>query len=377
MSLVNGADSNYIKAARALHHNKSEIRVYVEDEIDVAFWNVFLGKYKCKYDINIAPATNPADNTVVCGKSNIFTNVPISTLGLYKIICVDSDYDEIIPNYPNSHPESLKCSFVVRTFVYAIENMKCDVSNFDDFVTKTTLTSNADKSILLHTIYEISRFLYKVMPIHLAHVDLQDNQYDQQALFRDLKTLAYRQEDTVDSITKRVNMKIDAVTKAQNHFLTLNKEKVSYYKKKIEQRCYKKYNLAYQFINGHDLTEFVASMLEVFCQPLRDGHINDLKRKAKKEERKQHIAKYINRTQAKDGIRKRIEKLISDCTTYKNDPFFKKVQKRVDKAIKMGQILERLDSTSIGGVRLSVKSPHWSRKVKIGIAKILVNINTL
>lgn len=338
MGLTDGINSDYIRATRAFKR-KGEIYVYVEDQLDVVFWDVFIRKYKKEYNFVITPVINIIDKSPVCGKTNIFKRIPISSLGTDMWICIDSDYDEIISNYPNSHPESFKCPFVIRTYVYAIENMKCDVTTFYDYILKSTLQSKFDISILNHVYAEISRFLWEIMPIHLASVELHDEVYYQDDLYQDLNEIKYSIKDTNTSFTEKVNKRIKEVEKRFTAYVSAHSEIIAKYEQKLHARCENKPNKACMFMNGHHLFDYTVSVLCEYCHPLYNNRLQEIANSTKKTEREQQRQKYLNETQTTDGLKSRLEGLINDCTSYEQNPFFSKVQDAIDKAMAAGQIL--------------------------------------
>lgn len=347
MGLIDGANSDYIKASNALFKRRDETYVYVEDQMDVAFWDVFIRKYKDVRNFVITPAINEADNSPVCGKANVFKHHPISSLGPYKWLCLDSDYDEIIPNYPNSNPKSLKCTFVIRTYVYAIENMKCDVSNFHDYILKSTLSSMGNESMLHHVYNEISRFLWEIMPIHLVSVYQQDKKYYQEALRDDLNGIRYHHRDSKAVFTTKVDSKILDVKTRLSTYITANQVEIATFKQMLHSRCNNNPNLTYLLINGHVLFDYTASVLENYCLPLREERLHEIANSRQLTYRDQQRNKYLNKTRTKDGLKKRIESLITDSTSYEQNPFYATVQERIDKAMAASKILELAEALEV------------------------------
>ena len=121
--------SSYIQHSQLFRPANSpvEILVYVEDEIDICFWDSLL-KSVCnsnKYHFNIQVVKS--NGKYIYGKSYLLTKERLPKYGPYLLACVDSDYDSILEN--SVFHDALNNPYVIGTIAYSIENYKCHPIN--------------------------------------------------------------------------------------------------------------------------------------------------------------------------------------------------------------------------------------------------------
>ena len=108
----------FVNAAKSMRVKSSnpKIYLYVEDDLDKAFWRKVFMPYSDKYDIVISVVKNLSGENI-CGKDYMLKCVNNHTLQLSSRVmcCVDADYDLVIN-------VSGKYSELVRKYVPNIDS---------------------------------------------------------------------------------------------------------------------------------------------------------------------------------------------------------------------------------------------------------------
>lgn len=164
-SLIDSISSIFVESTNALNSKgrKEIVQVWVEDYLDVQFWKSFLSKYNSKYDFKISPYCINGKETP--GKGVILNHVKDSQLGKNLIVCIDSDFDEIIETEYSARIKA--CKYILTTYYHSIENHFCHSSQIGNVLNQLVLSSDANidfESILakisqaLSTLFLLSLF---------------------------------------------------------------------------------------------------------------------------------------------------------------------------------------------------------------------------
>jgi Protein of unknown function (DUF4435) len=123
-SLIGNLNSDYIEALGDLLSRRlpEPILVYVESYEDVSFWYGILKNYespKVKFDIQL-----PSHDSLTKGKHEVLQRFK-NNVGLYLILCVDSDYDYLLQDKTEQSRLINQNKFIFQTYAYSIENLRC------------------------------------------------------------------------------------------------------------------------------------------------------------------------------------------------------------------------------------------------------------
>ncbi|SMG32433.1 DUF4435 domain-containing protein [Sphingobacterium psychroaquaticum] len=168
--LASKINSDLIQAFNALNpkNNPKTIKVYVESDYDITHWNKILDRFNLKnvvFDISLPNKTHYEK-----GKGNIFKNFK-NSLGPNLIVCVDSDYDYLIPEANEDSVIINTSDFVFQTFSYSIENLYCFHESLQQFcfscLNKTNLKIDIASiinrySLLIYDILVWNIYLYSI-----------------------------------------------------------------------------------------------------------------------------------------------------------------------------------------------------------------------
>lgn len=144
-TLTNAANSEYV--ANLSHFRASgqlpEVIVYVENWIDVSFWNECFRSYSGNFKFTIQPYRLPDNKKAGC-KKMLLDAFEDSVLGQNLMLAVDADYDWIIDNYrpspttPSVSARILSNPYILHTYLYSVENYKCHADCLSGIITKAT-----------------------------------------------------------------------------------------------------------------------------------------------------------------------------------------------------------------------------------------------
>jgi hypothetical protein len=171
-TLTAAASSAYIAAQNALRKGKPEIYVYVEGKQDVPFWTECVAPFSAYKFVVTHLKTNGRD---VQGKLDLLNHVDIATLGRYKWVAVDADFDWIIDDYrpspttPSYSREIWANRYILHTYLHSIENYKCHPAFLSSLM--VAATGSASDGFALY----MAAFSKLVAPLFLLHlVSLQN-----------------------------------------------------------------------------------------------------------------------------------------------------------------------------------------------------------
>jgi hypothetical protein len=127
---VNGADNKILNDGVKAD---ASILVHIEDEQDEVFWRPLLTENAPNFNFEFIPFAEKRnfDGTIrECrGKDYVLKNFG-GRVDHNRIICIDSDYDFLLPNSRN-HSKLMyrKRKYIFQTYTYSIENFICSIDN--------------------------------------------------------------------------------------------------------------------------------------------------------------------------------------------------------------------------------------------------------
>ena len=138
-------NSKFIEAANALRPKKAKHRIvaYVESYDDISFWRSVFDDYEnSKYHFEVML---PARSSLTKGKKQAMMNMLGKAYGKNMIACVDSDYDYLLQGATSTSRQLIENPYVMHTYAYAIENLKCNAASLKQVCVLSTLN---DKNVI-------------------------------------------------------------------------------------------------------------------------------------------------------------------------------------------------------------------------------------
>ncbi len=268
-SLIDSISSVFFESTNALNSKgKREIvQVWVEDYLDVQFWKSFLSKYNSKYDFRISPYNINGKETP--GKGAILDHINDSHLGKNLIVCVDSDFDEIIESKYSARIKA--CNYILTTYYHSIENHFCHSSKIGNVLNQLVLSSDANidfESILA----QISKALSKLFLLSLFFGWDVNSQYSIQKF----NSLIGKLKLNLDgSISVNTQTAIVDEYKSCEALIAGNVEGLNKIENKLSEMGFSdsEYYLLYR---GHDVFSFVKRTLEAMANSIRHKEIQKI-----------------------------------------------------------------------------------------------------
>lgn len=262
MSLLQYLSADYVRAANQLKGGRKRIIAFVEGYDDIAFWSPILRR--CETPSRYFEVMLPSRNSLAKGKKMALSN----KLGPEMIACVDADYDWMLNRMPSS--------YVLHTYVYAIENFQCHADGLHEVCVKATLNdatvfsfveflrdySKTIWPLFLWSVWAYSSGNYKRFPLSdLAHA-VTAERINYHAANRFLSKVQRNVEQTLSELQKEF----------PHAAPELQAIRVELQSKGIEP------STTYLYMRGHDLMDgVVLPILDSVCchlRNLREGEIN-------------------------------------------------------------------------------------------------------
>jgi hypothetical protein len=163
MGLVDEFNSEYIRLSRSFSAtpDKKQLLAFVEGDEDITFWTIVLRHYT-SYNVSVQILKIPDEygrQMHVYGKDALLN---VSGLGENKIVCVDADFDLLLPNN-KYHLRLINDHYVINTYYYALENiLSCPKYLKDTVENGRTQKSNVDYEAMLHTMSHTIAPIFKL-----------------------------------------------------------------------------------------------------------------------------------------------------------------------------------------------------------------------
>lgn len=328
----NFLNSDYIDNSNKLR-KKPVIQVYVENNIDKAFWSSILSAFEEKINCQFRIYTICERGKFLTGKRSIFTYKQESYLGKNMWICIDSDYDELIKDYSPFSEMIRHNKYVITTWWYSIENLKCYPKLLRENLMKVSLIDRCDVD-LNEILSNISKLYEEIFLLLLEMKEKHDDRFKIDDFCECLSFVSYKEcALNVQSVKSKIdewkNNHIDWFNQYGNSF--------SEWKKKLKAVGFFETDY-YQLYKGHGVFDKIAvPMVEYFSDKYRDKYIEEIKNGADSEDRKkQLISEYYKATFASKkagSLRSRIIQLITDNTPDYNCSASVKIREQIENAL--------------------------------------------
>ena len=153
-----------------------KIQVFTESFEDIAFWRAILDDFTTsRYQFEI---TTSSRNTNVRGKHEVLNrelDILSTGVGIYMIICIDSDYDYLL-QYSNPVSTTInKSPYIFQTYVYSIENYMCFAESLHSVCTLVSANDTLDTDFE-NILTEYSNIIYKLLLLSIWLAKQGDSQ---------------------------------------------------------------------------------------------------------------------------------------------------------------------------------------------------------
>ena len=329
MSLIDYVSSDYQKASNFLKpkSDPKTVLVYVEDFFDISFWHNILSCYEKQLNIEFEIKCY-SNNTLNTGKSNL-SNLTNQT-GKFLLICCDSDYDYLFPEYSDMAREINSNPYIFQTHAYSIENLKCYAESLYGVCVQATNVSNI-KINFVETLEKYSQIIYDLFIWNLYFYNQGKTQTFTISNFCSLIKITEIPEMNengdflLEQLENRVNEKLQDL---QQNFPNI-KDDIPKFISKINHVGLKDTN-TYLFIKGHIVYDnVVLRLLPLVCKRLQTERKNEIKKLAR------------NNTELNDELNKynnslvQVEKILSVNNNFKNCFLFKKIEDDINNYISL------------------------------------------
>lgn len=312
--ISSGGSSDFLSARQYFYptgQREEVVEVFVEDQSDTVFWRQYFTQYDSSKVYKIKVLRNEYQE--LSGKDSLFTYIPIDTLGQNKLIAIDADYDYIIDNYHNYTSSIRECKYVLYTCdAYSKENIKMYPSMLLKTIYDVCLCEHVSENID-EVLEQISCLYYDLFTIHLYSMWKRDSYYSLQKFKNDLSKLSFN----VDRISCPTINYITGQKERYQEYLSNNDIEYKSFLSELNRVGISNKN-CWQFFNGHNtLSEVGVKIVKSISNKYRSAYFLKLRNLYSDSEKlQQAINKYKNQTcnNCPNGVRERIEQLLSDNT---------------------------------------------------------------
>lgn len=328
----NFLNSDYVKRSNSLR-KREVIQVYVEDEIDKVFWYVYLHPYEDLYHCTFHISTLQDRNKILKGKASLLAYKPQSDLGHNMWLCVDSDYDEIVDGFSEFSDRIRQDNFVITTYWYSIESLKCTPDLLEMNILKASLADTCEVDVR-KILQKISSLYKNVFYLLLEMKERHDKRFKIKDFTTCLSYISFKNDDLDDAL---VTLKLKKWKQAHIDLFAQYGDKFNYWKAKLQSLGFGEADY-YQLYYGHGLFEKVAvPLVKYFANRYRSEEIKNILNGTDKNERKDNlVTEYYNNTftlRDSGSLGDRVVQLISDNSPTMNNLASVKIKEQIEKAL--------------------------------------------
>ncbi len=239
---------------------KFYITAYVEGRDDKKFWREVFKQYSLdkQYPLEVEPSMNKGS---AHGKEAIMKNLP--NTGKDLIICVDSDFDYLIPN--NSLNSNLinnhRCIF--QTYAHSIENFLCYAKSLNELCKEVSINYSPKSEFDFEEFFrKFSQKIYEPFIYYIFFKSMNDNDTLNSENFEniikiDVSMLA--QAENIDQLNKLLDEILnDIEMKLIETVIDLEISNFNDFSNKLEKEKDVRPDETYLFIKGHLLFDSIA-----------------------------------------------------------------------------------------------------------------------
>lgn len=338
----------FITATQSMRIKSScpKMYLYVEDDLDKAFWRKVFIPYSKEYDIEISVFKNLTGENIP-GKDYMLKCVDNQTLKLSSRVmcCVDADYDLIV-NIPEKYSDLVRNNiYIIHTHWYSMENLKCfPQGQYEDFAYRVSLPVEKISFDFMNCLKETSILLSKMILFTILDKKLNLSFFS----IKDLKSFISNVEIYNQDLTIRQSFIQAVQTKEQLFLPYINTHKAEYdtIENTLKSQGYtpEKY---FCIMQGHTLFDNIASVIvRVVAEPIRRSWLSSLT--GTPEQKRQSANHYANNTGVNDdnheSLDARIKSLFRDNYNFERTEAYSMIQKQIDRALASGMLLSLLEA---------------------------------
>ncbi|CAG1021632.1 hypothetical protein DOJK_01126 [Patescibacteria group bacterium] len=264
----------------ALRKNKPKtIQVYVEGFEDIGFWHTILNPYE-------TPASIKFQIDSSGGKKNLIKL--FDSAGDYLIICLDSDYDYLLPERSNESKKINASPYIFQTYAYSTENLKCYAESLSGVCVQATL--NTEEKVNFSLLLEhYSSIIYPLFIWNLYFASIDDEARFSINDFSDvIKLNSSISLDNFYSVFNELAIKVQEKVNELEELLIESSE-IENLIDLLEQRGLKNTH-CYLFIHGHTLyNQVVLNLIKPVCSILK----NEYRTKINSEQEKRNYGNLV------------------------------------------------------------------------------------
>lgn len=329
-SPLDSRSSKYIAKAN-LFRKVNTIQVYVEDIEDNAFWRFFLQPYEKTHNVQFKISTLRDKQKTLVGKCSLLSKFDDEKLGKNLWLCIDSDYDDLIKGYTVFSERITKNKYIITTWWYSIENLKCQPELLTNNLLKVTLSDIPEDDIC-----KIMNDLGQKLKIPFILLLVMREQHDARYTMSDFQQL-------LSSIRFKEGVIDDAIlSDLLSKWNLRNSTYITQYSSKIQEWEVKLSHLGFssedyfQLYNGHHLLDYVAiSLLKDKADRFRNQQKSIISNGADAADRKKTLLnEYDNKTCRGLSVHQRIEQLINDNNQFPESSATKKIRQQIEEALR-------------------------------------------
>ena len=315
-------NSGFIEAVNALRHKKAKtiIVAYVESYDDISFWRTVFDEFENeRFHFKVML---PARNKLTKGKKQAMMNMLGCSVGKNMIACVDSDYDYLMQGATESSRRLINNPYVLHTYAYAIENLKCYSQGLKricvqstlndleilDFVSFMSLYSKICYPLFVWNILLYRKHDLKTLSIQRFCEIVRLTSFNITTPERSLKQLSLRVSHQLTLLEKHLPHLIPEYEALKNEFTQLGiKEEETYF-----------------YIQGHHIMDgVVLRILGPVCRHLRNKREEEIQRYAC------HQQQYTNELSSYRHSQCDVSIMLQKNTNYKEAPPYKRLQQDI------------------------------------------------
>lgn len=338
----------FISSARKMRRSidKPKVYLYVEDDLDKAFWRKIFKPYSDIYEFEISVFEN-LSGIPMPGKDYMLKCVKEKSLQLssYVMCCVDADYDLII-DVPNKYSDLIRNNaYVIHTYWYSMENLKCyPLNQYNDFAYRVSLPKTSICNDFGRCLKVISKLLSKLILFTILDKKKGLGEFT----VSDLKSFVSNVSIFNSDLTIKDEFKSEIYKKEKGLQQTMdsNKNDINEIQTALNEMGYIPDNY-YCIMQGHTLLENIASeIIKAVSEPIREAWFSNLS--GTRDQKKIASEHYAHNTGVNDNnqesLKVRIESMFRDNYDIEKTEAYLNIQEQINIALASGLIFNILDS---------------------------------
>lgn len=301
-SLLGNINGRYYQQLGVLTGNQNVIKVLVEDELDIPFWNDVLAHTVQNKKFKISPYTYNEEggiNSLTKGKQHILDKAKAGDFNPFFIGCVDSDYDYLLKDYKDEGKTIAQCPYLLQTYTYSIENLMCQAETLHSLCCKTCKESV--EFDFENFVKNASRIIYPLLiwALYLetnGREDFTATQWNE--IFpcdRGIGTTC-TETDILQKLQQNVTLKIEQL---QTLYAEEEHEKEEFTRQMMDALPHPftlNQDNGYLFVRGHDIHHFLLkTVLEPVHKITKNKHLQEIRQSnASPQDKKNRIQQYLH-----------------------------------------------------------------------------------